>query len=206
MRNKILQLLGRDMKFSVRQASIYELTDLSVLNRLLNATTSDIAPKKWSIDIAKEPRNTQIRTDNMINSLSKTREVSNCKPILKSQMPNDLFILNWLRKVNSVLDSSTYASKVVHMSSMLPCQNQASICKEEVSNSKVSLYSESLGNLARCALIQICFERGYEYHEIARKIWSKSNFAIELSLYAIKRFNLKCSEGEFISSIERTLV
>ena len=105
-----------------------------------------------------------------------------------------------------MLDSSQYTSKVVNIPKMHLTQIQTLNCKEDINNSCLSHNSELFDHKIHNALIQICSERGYEYHEIAHKICTKSNFAVELSLYMLKRFNLKWSDDDFILSIKRSWI
>ena len=203
-RNKVFQLLCRDMKFSLRRASIYELTDLSVLSRLLNSTVNTKMQTKVDNKLVKEFKVLASAACPSIGSQSSDRQKQSCSISEASQMPNDQFVSNCLRKVSLVLESSEFASKVVRQSSKYPYQAQISNCKQEITDPTVP-DSDPLDNLAKCALIQICFERGYEYHYIARRLCSKpSSFSMELSNYAVQRFKLKCSEFEFIKAIKRS--
>ena len=203
-RDKVLQLLGRDMKFSLRRANIYELTDLSVLSWLLNSTINKNIRAKVDNKLVREFKFLASAACPSIGSQPWDRQKQSCSISEASQMPNDQFIANCLRKVNLVLESPEFASKVVRLSSKYPYQAQISDCKQEIADPTVP-DSDPLDNLAKCALIQICFERGYEYHDIARRLCSKPNsFSMELSNYAVQRFSLKCSEFEFIKAIKRS--
>ena len=203
-RDKVLQLLGRGMKFSLRRASIYELTDLSVLSRLLNSTVNSKMQIKFDNKFVKEFKVLASAACSSIGNLSSDRQKQSCSISEASQMPNDQFVVNCLSKVSLVLESSEFASKVVRQSSKYPYQAQISDCKQEIADPTVP-ESDPLDNLAKCALIQICFERGYEYHDIARRLCLKPNsFSMELSNYAVQRFSLKCSELEFIKAIKRS--
>ena len=203
-RDKVLQLLGRDMKFSLRRASIYELTDLSVLSRLLNSTVNSKMQIKVDNKFVRDFKALASAACPSIGSQSSDRQKQSCSISEASQMPNDQFVANCLHKVSLMLESSEFASKVVRQSSKYPYQAQISDCKQEIAD-PTNPDSDPLDNLAKCALIQICFERGYEYHDIARRLCSKPNsFSMELSNYAIQRFMLKCSELEFIKAIKRS--
>ena len=203
-RDKVLQLLGRDMKFSLRRASIYELTDLSVLSRLLNSTVNKNIRAKVDNKLVREFKVLASAACPSISSQPSDRQNQSCSINEASQMPNDQFIANCLSKVSSMLESPEFASKVVRQSSKYPYQAQISDCKQEITD-LINSDSDPLNNLAKCALIQICFERGYEYHDIARRLCSKPNsFSMELSNYAVQRFKLKCSELEFIKAIKRS--
>ena len=90
-RSKIEQLLGRNMKFSVRHSNIYELIDFSVLNRLINSTTSkSFIRKSWGIQSSKLNKPNSIKEKVLDKLLIKGKDTSEYSYKKKNKLPNDL--------------------------------------------------------------------------------------------------------------------